>query len=179
MNTGFLDTNLTRTLPQWHLWGSCKNLHACISTLVNSGTSLSSAPTFQHIFVPFHRLQTFLGSLLLLPLLVMVYQIEPSNIVELQQHSPLSNNTSVSTYVHQMIISPHICLITWTTMNMLLRFSSAFWIVHNKNCVSLSFCCWEITFQRLYTGADLEMFDRGGPMELPPWRYIRIEVALK
>ena len=27
------------------------------------------------------------------------------NVVELQQHSPLSNNTSVTTYVHRMIIS--------------------------------------------------------------------------
>ena len=33
------------------------------------------------------------------------YQIQPSNIVELQQHSSLSNNTSVNTYVHRMIIS--------------------------------------------------------------------------
>ena len=39
----------------------------------------------------------------------MVYQIQLSNVVELQQHSPLSNNTSVVTYVHQMIISP-LCL---------------------------------------------------------------------
>ena len=49
MNIGFLDTNLTRTLPQWLLRGSCKNLHDYITTLVISGTSLSSAPTFQHI----------------------------------------------------------------------------------------------------------------------------------
>ena len=56
---------------------------------------------------PFHRLQTCLGFLLLLPLVVVVvYQIQPSSIVELQQHSPLSNNTSVTTYVHQIIISP-------------------------------------------------------------------------
>ena len=49
MNAGFLDTNPTRTLPQWFLWESCKNLHDCISTLVISGNSLSSAPIFQHI----------------------------------------------------------------------------------------------------------------------------------
>ena len=49
MNTRFLDTNLTRTLPQWLLWGSCKNLHDCISTRVISETSISSTPTFQHI----------------------------------------------------------------------------------------------------------------------------------
>ena len=53
----------------------------------------------------FHRLETCLGFLLLLPLLVVVYQIQPSNIVVLQQHSPLSNYTSVTTYVHRMIIS--------------------------------------------------------------------------
>ena len=53
-------------------------------------------------------LQTCLGFLLLLLWLVVVvvYQIQPSNVVELQQHCPLSNNTSVTTYVHRMIISP-------------------------------------------------------------------------
>ena len=49
MNTRFLYTNLTRTLPQWLFWGLCKNLRDCISILVISGTSLSSAPTFQLI----------------------------------------------------------------------------------------------------------------------------------
>ena len=53
---------------------------------------------------PFHRLRTCLGFLLLLPLLVVVYQIQPSSIIELQ-HSQVSNNTSVITYVHRMIIS--------------------------------------------------------------------------
>ena len=61
-------------------------------------------------FAPFHRLQTCLGFLLLLPLLVVVvvvvYQIQPSNVVELKQHSSLSNNTSVTTCVHRIIISP-------------------------------------------------------------------------
>ena len=46
---------------------------------------------------PYRQLQPCLGFLLLLPLLV-VYQI--------QQHSTLSNNTSATTYVHRMIISP-------------------------------------------------------------------------
>ena len=41
---------------------------------------------------PFHLLQTCLGFLLLLPLLVVVNQIQPSIVVELQQYSPLSNN---------------------------------------------------------------------------------------
>ena len=48
LNIGLLNTNLTRTLPQWLLWGSCKNQHDCISTLVINGTSLYTAPTFQH-----------------------------------------------------------------------------------------------------------------------------------
>ena len=74
--------------------------------IVISGTSLSSAPTFEHIL---HRCIDFKlvsDSCLLLPLLVVVYQIQPSNLVELQQHSPLSNNTSVTSYVYRMIISP-------------------------------------------------------------------------
>ena len=55
----------------------------------------------------FYRLQTCLGFLLLLHLLALVvHQIQLSNVVELQQHSPISNNTSVTTYVHRMIISP-------------------------------------------------------------------------
>ena len=53
----------------------------------------------------FHRFQICLRFLLLLSLVV-VYQIQPFNIIELQQHSSLSNNTSVTTYVHRMIISP-------------------------------------------------------------------------
>ena len=108
MNTGFLDTNLTRTLTQRILWGSCKSLHDCINTLIISGTSLSFTPTFQYILHHF-ILQTCLGFLLLLPSLVVVYQIQPSNVVKLQQQFPLSNNTSVTTYVHRMIISPQ-CL---------------------------------------------------------------------
>ena len=67
-------------------------------------------------------------------------------------NSPLSNNTSITTYDHRMIISPlFVCLNTCRTMDVLLCFSSAFWIIQNKNCISLSFRCWEITFQRVYT----------------------------
>ena len=86
--------------------GIVKNLHDCISTLGISGISLSSVPTFQHIF---HRSINFkIGSnvFLLLPLMVVVYQIQPSSVVEFQQHFPIFNNTSVTTYVHRMIISP-------------------------------------------------------------------------
>ena len=54
----------------------------------------------------FHRHLTCLRFLLLLSLLVVAYQIQPFNVAELLQHSPLSNNTSVTTYIHQMIISP-------------------------------------------------------------------------
>ena len=65
----------------------------------------------------FHQLQTCLGFLLLLPLVVVVVVY----IIELQQHSPLSNNTSLTTYVHQMIISLPFCLNIWRTMNMLFQ----------------------------------------------------------
>ena len=44
--------------------------------------------------------------LVIVPLLVAAYQIQPSNVVELQQHSPLSNNTSLTTYVYRMLILP-------------------------------------------------------------------------
>ena len=57
-------------------------------------------------FTPFHWFQTCLEFLLLLPLLVVVYQIQTLQVVELQQQSPISNNTSVTTYVHRKIISP-------------------------------------------------------------------------
>ena len=71
---------------QWNFYFFCSNLSTHLA--------------------PFHRLQTCLGFLLLLPLLMVVYQIQPPNVIELQQHSPLSNNTSVTTFVHRMIISP-------------------------------------------------------------------------
>ena len=100
---------------------------------------------------PFPRLQTCLGFLLLLPLLLVVYQIRPSNVVELQQHSPLSNNTSVTTYVHRMIISL-ICLFKhMKNDDRVAMISSAFLVIHSKNCISDSFRCCEITFQRGYT----------------------------
>ena len=99
-----------------------------------------------------HRLQTCLGFFLLFALLVLVvYQIQPSNVVELQQNSPLFNNTSVTTCVHRMIISPPCFWNTWRTMKVLLCFYCAFWIIHNKNCIFVSFRCWEITFQRVCT----------------------------
>ena len=43
--------------------------------------------------------------LVIITFLVVAYQIQSSNVIELQ-HSPLSNNISVSTYVYRMIISP-------------------------------------------------------------------------
>ena len=104
-NTRFLDTNLTITLPEWLLWGLCKNLHDCISALVINGTSLSSAPPF-NISCTFPSTSNLSRILVIVTLVDGVCQIQPSNIVELQQLSPLSNKTSESTYVHRMIISP-------------------------------------------------------------------------
>ena len=77
---------------------------------VLKGTSVSSTEIFQHILhCSIYRLHTCLRFLLLLSLLVVVYQIQPSNVVEHQQHSPLSSNTSEITYIHQMIISLTCC----------------------------------------------------------------------
>ena len=88
---------------------------------------------------PFPRLQTCLWFLLLLPLLmVVVHQTQPSKVIELQQHSPLSNNNSVTTYVHQNDNFTDIFVLTheerW-------KLSSTFWIIHNKNFIFFSFRC--------------------------------------
>ena len=106
MNSGFLNTNPTRTQPQRFLWESCKNLHDCISTPVISGTSLSSTPTFQQILHP--SIDFKLVSVSCYCYLCWWWCTNySSNVIELQ-YSPLSNNTSVTTYIHQnlMIISP-------------------------------------------------------------------------
>ena len=103
INTGFLYTNLTITLPPWLLWGSCK------SYMTASALSLS----VELLFLPCRPFNTSctvpltsnLSRILVIVTLVGGgVQIQPSNVVELQQHSPLSNNTSVTTYVHPMII---------------------------------------------------------------------------
>ena len=99
MNAGFLDSNLTRTLPQWLLWGSYKNLHD-ISTPVISGTSLSYL--ILHLSIYFKLVS---DSCFCYPCWRCT-KFNPPNVVEHQQHSPFSNNTSVTTYVHRMIISP-------------------------------------------------------------------------
>ena len=84
---------------------------------------------------PCHRLQTCLGLLLLLPLLVVVYQIQPSNVVELQQRSPLFSHTLVTTYVHRMIISPP-CLFKH--------------MKHDESVAMLFQCFLDHTKQKLY-----------------------------
>ena len=147
-------------------WISLQQTHENIASITSLGIVQKPAWLHQHSryqwnfsffrtgisthLAPFHQLQTCLRFLVLLPLLLVVYQIQPSNIVELQQHSQLSNNTSVTTYVIEWFHS-HVCLNTLRTMNVLLCFSSALWIIHNKNCISVSFRCWEIMFQSVYT----------------------------
>ena len=103
-------------------WISWYQSHENVTSMTSSGIVPKPAWLHQHSryqwnfsffrteisthLVPFHRLQTCLGFLLLFPFsVVVVYQIQPSNIVELEQHSTLSNNTSVTTYVHRMLIS--------------------------------------------------------------------------
>ena len=104
VNTWFLDTNLMRTLPQLFLWGSRNNLHDCISTLVISGISLSSAPTFQHILHRSIDLKLVSDSCCCNP----CWWGVPNSTLQRRwtsKHSPLPHNTSVTSYIHRMIIS--------------------------------------------------------------------------
>ena len=59
---------------------------------------------------------------------------------------------SVSTYFHRMIIAlpPCLFIMPWIGERVY-RFSTAFWIINHKNCISVLFHCWEIVFQRMYT----------------------------
>ena len=131
-----------------------------------SNPSLAS-PMSQFILQPFFRfyvtgfslmspgeppmLRTCLWFLLLLSLLVMVYQIQPSNDLELQKHSTLSNNTSVTTYDHRMIISsPSLFKHMKNDEHVAMLFQCLLYHTDQK-CTFVSFCCWEIRFQRVYT----------------------------
>ena len=77
--------------------------------------------------------------LVIAPLLVVVYKIQSSYVFEFQQHSPVSNNTPVTTCVHRLIISSPCFLCTWRKMNMLLRFCSDFCFIQNKNFIPIRF----------------------------------------
>ena len=145
-------TNLMRTLPQWLLWGSCKNLHVCISTLVISGTSLSYTPTFQHILHLFINFKLVSDSSYCYLCWWWCIIFNPPTSLNFN-NSPLSNKTSVTTYVHRMIISPP-CLFRHMKNDErfpAVCFFSVFWIIHNNNCISVSLRCWEVTFQSVYT----------------------------
>ena len=100
MNTGFLDTNLTDFYgDRAKICMTASALSLSVELIFLSYRSFNTSCTVPSI----SNVSDFL---LLLPLLEVVYQIQPSNVVELQQHSPLSNNTSVTPYVHRMIILP-------------------------------------------------------------------------
>ena len=116
MNFGFLDTNLMRTLPQWLLWGSCKNLHDCISILFISGTSLSSALTFDHMLHRSINFKLVSNSFHCYSCWWWCTKFNPPTSLNFQQHFPLSNDTSVTTYNHRMIISPP-CLFKYMKNN--------------------------------------------------------------
>ena len=128
MNTGFLNTNLTRIYPQWRLWDCAKT---CMTA---SALSLS----LERLFLP-HRsfnisctvpsTSNLSRILVTVTLVGMVYQIQLSNVVELQQYSPLTNTTSAITYVHRMIISPPFLFKHMKNDDVLLCFSSDFWII--------------------------------------------------
>ena len=79
-------------------WISLYQSHENTASMTSLGIVQKPALSVKLLFLPhrpfthlatFHRLQTCLGFLLLLPLLLVVYQIQPSNVIELQ-HSPLS-----------------------------------------------------------------------------------------
>ena len=78
------------------LWGSWKNLHDCINTLVISGTSLSSAPTFQHIL---HRSIDFKLSRILIIVTLVGGGVVPNSTRQrrwIQKHSPLSYHFTIT-----------------------------------------------------------------------------------
>ena len=90
--------------------------------------------------------------LAIVTLLVVVYEIQPSVIVELQQHSQLSNNTSVTTYVHRLIIpSPCFFINHMKEDEHVATLFQCFLFHTQQTFCSYSFCCWEITLQRVYT----------------------------
>ena len=129
--------------PSW-LHQHCR--YQCNFSLLRSDLSTHLAP--------FHRLQPRLGFLLLLPLLVVVYQIQPFNVVELQ-HSPLSNSTSVTSYIHRMIISPPCLFKHMKNDGCVAMFFQCLLDHTQQNCISVSFHCWEITFQKVYLYINL------------------------
>ena len=153
MNTEFLDTNLTRILP---LFGSCINLHHWISTLIITGTSLSSAPTFQHIL---HRSVDFK----LVSDSCYCYPLWCTKLTLQRRLTSTTfstfNNTSVTTYVHRLIISPP-CLFKHMENDerVAMLFQCAFWTIHNKNCISLAFRCRQVMFRKVYTSISNTLY---------------------
>ena len=150
MNTWFLDTNLREHFLNDFIGDRAKT---CMSA---SALSLSVELLFLP-HRPFNTSCTVPATSDLSPILVIVtlvgvvYQIQPSNVVELQKHSPLSNNTSVTIYVHRMIIPPP-CLFKHTKNDDHVAMVFQCLLDHTQQkFISVSFCCWEITFQRVYT----------------------------
>ena len=90
-----------------------------------------------------HRLQTFLGFLLLLP----CWWWYTNSTLQRRWTSTLTNFTSVTTYVHRMIISPS-CLFKYMKNDE--RVAMLFQCLQDhkqqKYCISASFLCWKITY---------------------------------
>ena len=98
-------------------------LHQHSRYLWNLSFSLTDLST--HL-TPFHQLQTCFGFLWLLPLLVVVYQIQPSNVVELQQHFPLDFSNQLRSW------NDNFTAMFMKNGECVTMLSSVFWITQTK-----------------------------------------------
>ena len=130
MNTRFPDTNLTGILPQWLLWGSCKNLYDCFSTLVINGTSLLSALIFQNIL----HLSIYFDLV-----------SDSCYCYPTWWRCSLSN----STFQHRWTKTPCLFKLMKNDEHVAMLFQCL--LDHTQQKLYFSFCCWEITFQSVYT----------------------------
>ena len=150
MNTGFHDTNPTRTLPQWLLWGSCKN---CMTA---SALSLS----VELLFLPHRHFNTYCTNpstsnlSRILVIITLVCDSVPNSTLQRRWTS-----TTFSTF--QYHFSNHLRLSNDNFTASLFKYEKSDESVailfpclldHTRQKrISVSFRCCEITFERVFT----------------------------